>query len=96
MEKIPFIYEVKPICNNIHLKSGHAGLNCSQDMLLKIEFYWEEYSSSLKNVIDNCLICAKTKNINISERPEMKHIIPNGPHHRYQCDSWELNKDIVS
>ena len=65
-------------------------------MLLKSEFYWEGYSSSLKNIIDNCLICAKTKNINISDRPEMKHIIPNGPHHRYQSDLWELDKDLVS
>ena len=38
----------------------------------------------------------KQKKINISERPDMKHIIPNGPHHRYQCDLWELDKDIVS
>ena len=57
-----------------------------QNMFLKSEFYWEGYSSSLKNVIDNCLICAKTKNINISERPEMKHIILNGPQHLYQCN----------
>ena len=26
----------------------------------------------------------------------MKHIIPNGPHHLYQCDLWELDKNIVS
>ena len=30
-------------------------------MFLKSEFYWEGYSSSLKNVIDNCLIYQKPK-----------------------------------
>ena len=57
-------------------------------MLLGSEFYWEGYSSSLQKALENCIICAKIKNTNISERPQMKHIIPNGAHHRYQCDLW--------
>jgi len=43
-------------------------------------------------VIKNCSICAKLTR-DISEKPEMKHIIPEGPHFRYQADLWELSNN---
>lgn len=32
---------------------------------------------------------------NISEKPPMKYIIPDGPHFRYQVDIWELDENLA-
>ena len=48
----------------------------------------------MANVIKNCSKCSILKH-NISEKPPMKHIIPEGPHYRYQADLWELDKNIA-
>ena len=48
----------------------------------------------MANVIKNCTKCSILKH-NISEKPPMKHITPEGPHYRYQADLWELDKNIA-
>jgi len=45
-------------------------------------------------VIKNCAKCISLSN-NVAERPAMKHIIPEGPHYRYQSDIWELSKKAL-
>ena len=55
------------------------------------EYFWEGYSSTMFYVLKNCHRCASlTKNI--AEKPVMKHLIPDGPHFRYQSDILELSK----
>lgn len=94
MKKIPFKNEVREICQYIHLNPLHGNFNKCQHFLLNSEFYWEGYSSDMKSVIYNCITCVKL-NKSISNKPKMLHIIPEGPHYRYQADLWELNKDIA-
>ena len=52
------------------------------------------YNTFLKNTIDNCITCAKIKKANIVNRPNLKHIIPGGPHKRIQADLWEFDKEL--
>ena len=40
MEKIPFEYETKNLCNYFHVKTCHGGYNLCQNILLKGDYYW--------------------------------------------------------
>ena len=92
-KKIPFKNEVIPICENIHLITNHGGINICQRNLHNSEFYWHGYSNSMINVIKNCSLCTSI-NHNIAKKPKMKHIIPEGPHFRYQAGLWEFDESI--
>ena len=94
-KKIPCKNEVMPICEEIHLSTNHGGINKCQNALSNSEFYWEGYSTFMYNVIKNCSKCA-TMTKNISEKPIMRHIIPDGPHFRYQADIWEFSRKIFN
>ena len=93
-KKISFIYEAYNLCNYIHINTGHAVYNNCQKILLNDEYYWEGYNTYLKNTINNYITCAKIKKSQITHKPNMKHIIPGGPHERIQADLWEIDKEL--
>ena len=93
-KKIPFQNEVIPLCENMHIATNHGGINTCQKALRNSEYFSEGYSSIMIKVIKNCTKCISLSN-NVAERPAMKHIIPEGPHYRYQSDIWELSKKAL-
>ena len=83
-KKIPFKFEILPICENIHLETRHGSINVCQRALSNSEFYWDGYSTTMSELVKNCSIRYISKH-NITEKPKMKHIIPEGPHFRYHA-----------
>ena len=93
-KKIPYQYEVIPLCNNIHVSLRHACLTKCKQYLLASDYYWEGCTNLLSKIIDERSIYCQLKKIE-SFKPKLKRIITKGPHIRYVADIWELSKEFV-
>ena len=90
---IPFINEDKYLLSNIHNNNNHPGINKMKQLILEKGYFWEGFSISVKNFINQCPICNpkhKRKKIKLP----LKQIIDEGPHYRYQADIWYLDEDL--
>ena len=56
-KKIPYQYEVIPLCNNINVSLRHACLTKCKQYLLASDYYWEGCTNLLSKIIDECSIC---------------------------------------
>ena len=92
-KKIPFKFEIKSICNYIHVTTRHGSLSKCKQKLLTSEYYWEGCTKYLEKIIKDCVICAQIKP-KVAAKPKIKQIITNGPHIRYIADLWELEKNL--
>jgi len=92
-KKIPFISELYNILYDAHINDIHNSLKVSKQNLLNSEYYFHGCTILLKNFIDNCPVCAATKNLKMVNVPE-KPIIRNGPHDEYQMDIWYIPMEI--
>ena len=62
-KKIPYQYEVIPLCNNIHVSLRHACLTKCKQYLLASDYYWEGCTNLLSKIIDECSISCQLKKI---------------------------------
>ena len=89
---IPFLNEEKYILSNIH-NDMHAGINKMKELILEAGYFWEGFSSDIKDFIKICPVCNPLHKRKKIKMP-LKQIIDEGPHYRYEADIWYLDEEL--
>lgn len=55
--KMPFINEEKYLISNIHNNKNYPGINKMKQLIIESGYFWEGFSSEIKNYIKECPIC---------------------------------------
>jgi len=54
---MPFINEEKYLIFNIHNNKNYPGINKMKQLIIESGYFWEGFSSEIKNYIKECPIC---------------------------------------
>ena len=91
--KIPYKEEVLALLKNIHITNHHCNYKTLCNHILNAGFYWEGYTSSVQEFLNNCELCNADKKKKLI-KPPVKIILDNGPRCRYVFDIYNIPEEL--
>ena len=91
--KNSFQEEIIPLIKYIHITHNHCGYKVLCNHIIKNNYYWEGYSSTVKDFCAKCELCNKQKKIFLNNTPE-NIIKDNRPKYKYIVDIYIIYQNI--